>query len=95
MKAVHEDLIRQRAYAIWEQSGRLHGLDRVHWEQAERELLDAAPAIKAKALVKSPTKSRGAPVGAASKDQGRVGRDTVGKPDPGRPRARGEAARVR
>ena len=47
MKAVHQDLIRQRAYEIWEQSGRPDGLDREHWAEAERQLLDAAPEIAA------------------------------------------------
>ena len=42
MKAVHEDLIRQRAYEIWEISGRPSGLDKQHWEQAEQELLTAS-----------------------------------------------------
>jgi Protein of unknown function (DUF2934) len=46
MKAVHEDLIRARAYEIWESQGRPTGFDRQHWEQAERELLDAAPDIE-------------------------------------------------
>jgi hypothetical protein len=42
MKAVPANLIRARAYAIWEQNGRPSGLDKQHWEQAEREFLDAA-----------------------------------------------------
>jgi Protein of unknown function (DUF2934) len=42
MKAVQHELIRLRAYEIWERSGYPHGLDKEHWEQAEQELLDAA-----------------------------------------------------
>jgi hypothetical protein len=30
--------IAERAYRIWEQQGRPQGLDREHWEQAQREL---------------------------------------------------------
>lgn len=33
-----EELIRRRAYAIWEQEGRPEGQDRRHWEQASREM---------------------------------------------------------
>ncbi len=43
MKAVQHDMIRLRAYEIWENSGYPEGLDKEHWEQAEKELLDAAP----------------------------------------------------
>jgi hypothetical protein len=37
-----ESRIRQRAYAIWEQSGRPEGCERQHWEQAAREVLTSA-----------------------------------------------------
>ena len=33
-----EDLIRQRAYEIWEQSGRPDGKAVEHWRQAEEEI---------------------------------------------------------
>jgi hypothetical protein len=33
-----EDIIRQRAYRIWEEEGRPEGRDRLHWDQAAREL---------------------------------------------------------
>jgi len=33
-----EQLLQQRAYAIWETEGYPDGRDRAHWEQAEREL---------------------------------------------------------
>jgi hypothetical protein len=42
MKAIPEGLIRARAHEIWEQNGRPSGLEKQHWEQAEREFLDAA-----------------------------------------------------
>jgi hypothetical protein len=38
----HEDLIRQRAYALWEAQGKPDGHDKEHWEQAERELSERA-----------------------------------------------------
>jgi len=34
--------IRRRAYELWESEGRPTDRDREHWEQAERELTDAA-----------------------------------------------------
>ena len=52
MKAVDHELDQAAGHAIWEQNGRPHGQDKEHWEQAERELLDAAPAIEAKAPAK-------------------------------------------
>ena len=42
MKAVPEVLIRARAHDIWEQNGRPMGLEKQHWEQAEREFLGIA-----------------------------------------------------
>lgn len=33
-----EELIRRRAYAIWEQEGRPEGQDKRHWEQASCEM---------------------------------------------------------
>jgi len=50
-KAVRHELIQLRAYEIWERSGYPDGLDKEHWEQAERELLDAAPEVEASVAV--------------------------------------------
>jgi Protein of unknown function (DUF2934) len=47
MKAVQYNMIRLRAYEIWERSGCPEGLDKEHWEQAEKELLDTAPESEA------------------------------------------------
>jgi len=33
-----EAAIRERAYAIWEEEGRPHGLDWDHWSRAKQEL---------------------------------------------------------
>ncbi|MBK5570885.1 MAG: DUF2934 domain-containing protein [Ensifer sp. SSB1] len=35
-----QELIRRRAYAIWESEGRPEGQDQRHWEQACRELAE-------------------------------------------------------
>ena len=60
-----ESQIRQRAYAIWEQSGRPEGCERQHWEQAAREILasgrlaaEAAPAKARRAAKSAGAKSR-------------------------------------
>lgn len=39
----NETAIRQRAYAIWEASGRPHGRDKDHWFQAAREIALTVP----------------------------------------------------
>ncbi len=36
--AVTRERIAERAYQIWQESGRPHGRDQEHWLQAEREL---------------------------------------------------------
>ncbi|MEJ6844738.1 DUF2934 domain-containing protein [Sinorhizobium fredii] len=38
MENYREELIRRRAYAIWEQEGRPEGQELRHWEQAAREM---------------------------------------------------------
>lgn len=57
MKAVQHELVALRAYEIWECAGCPDGLDKEHWEQAERELLEAAPEIKAETAVEPDAKS--------------------------------------
>jgi hypothetical protein len=39
-----ESAIRERAYAIWEESGRPLGLDKEHWYRAAREVALTVPA---------------------------------------------------
>lgn len=36
--AIHRR-IAERAYEIWESQGRPHGCDRLHWRQAEQEII--------------------------------------------------------
>lgn len=36
-----EERIRERAYQIWEQDGRVHGRDEQHWHTAKLELTSA------------------------------------------------------
>jgi hypothetical protein len=55
VKAVQYDMIKLRAYEIWERSGCPEGLDKEHWEQAEKELLDTAPESEASAIVEPAT----------------------------------------
>jgi len=38
MIADREDLIRQRAYHLWDQDGRPAGMDQEYWYRAEREI---------------------------------------------------------
>jgi hypothetical protein len=33
-------LVAERAYELWENEGRPHGYDVIHWHQAEREILE-------------------------------------------------------
>jgi hypothetical protein len=40
MNTHSQDLIRERAYALWEASGRPEGHEIEHWMQAERELAE-------------------------------------------------------
>lgn len=41
-----QDLIRKKAYAIWETEGRPHGQDERHWQQAEAEIETSSPTAK-------------------------------------------------
>ncbi|WP_085027089.1 DUF2934 domain-containing protein [Ensifer aridi] len=43
MDTNREELIRRRAYAIWEQEGRPEGQHERHWEQASREMQGVPP----------------------------------------------------
>ena len=54
-----EQLLQERAYAIWETEGCPDGRDRAHWEQAEREL-SAAQAPEEIALSASGREEPGA-----------------------------------
>jgi hypothetical protein len=40
-----EALIRERAYALWEASGRPTGRDQEHWYQAAKEVADETEAV--------------------------------------------------
>lgn len=43
MENDEEELIRRRAYAIWEQEGRPDGQHLRHWERASQESRSSAP----------------------------------------------------
>ena len=38
--AAIQKLIAERAYELWENQGRPHGCDLIHWHEAEREIMD-------------------------------------------------------
>jgi len=66
MTAISEDIIRQRAHAIWESQGKPEGLHKEHWEQALRELANGSStpivpmaAMAAKATAKQVKKAPG------------------------------------
>lgn len=68
-----EQKIRDRAYQIWEQEGRIHGRAEQHWHMAQFELASAAeiaaaeaPAAPAKKSRRASTPAAGAPVPAAA-----------------------------
>lgn len=42
MNTPHENDIRDRAYALWEQDGSPEGRDLEYWQRAERELTEEA-----------------------------------------------------
>ncbi len=52
------DQVRERAYHLWTQEGRVHGRAEQHWLQAERDLLAAAPpvTVTSKSKGKRPSK---------------------------------------
>jgi len=56
-----EQKIRDRAYQIWEQEGRIHGRDQLHWHMAKLELVNASdeadgPVIEAAIATAEPVK---------------------------------------
>ena len=40
---LHQDWIKERAYAIWEEEGRPQGRDRDHWDRAAQEFVAKVP----------------------------------------------------
>ena len=96
MKAIPHDLIALRAYEIWERNGCPHGMDQEHWEQAERELLDATPEVEATAAVKSAAEDgRGLAAGELARAADRESAGPMASPSVVLPPARGESARAR
>ena len=57
-----EQRIRERAHAIWQAEGQVHGRDKEHWERATRELAAdepaGAPAVAGEAPVTSVKRPR-------------------------------------
>jgi hypothetical protein len=38
-----DEMIRQRAYEIWNESGQPEGMEQEHWEQAKRDVEASSP----------------------------------------------------
>jgi hypothetical protein len=55
-----ERKVRERAYQIWEQEGRVHGRDEQHWHRAQLELTgglqEPAAVVEAAVIVAEPVK---------------------------------------
>ena len=63
-----DQLIRQRAHALWEQQGRPDGKAEDHWRQASAEIASDAPRPKrAAAAATAPAKQRTATTKVAAK----------------------------
>jgi hypothetical protein len=53
MELAHKEaLIRQRAYALWEQEGRPDGREWDHWERASREIISVPRTVDAGAEIR-------------------------------------------
>lgn len=76
-----EEMIRQRAHAIWEREGRPHGRHEEHWQMAAAEITEELERIKADHV---PTEGGEAPEAPRKGRQRRTGGDT----DAGTPRPR-------
>jgi predicted flap endonuclease-1-like 5' DNA nuclease len=48
----HEDLIRARAYQFWEDEGRPHGRDEIHWQRALESIVTPAAKVAFAAMPK-------------------------------------------
>ena len=40
-EAAIKQLIAERAYELWENQGRPHGCDLIHWHEAEQEIMES------------------------------------------------------
>jgi hypothetical protein len=93
MQSDRQARIRERAYQIWVEEGRVHGKDHEHWRRAERELVEAekgtakpaSPARTSRARTKAPVTSEAQP---AEVSRSRAKAKTA---EPTKPRARSTA----
>ena len=60
MLDIDENIVRMRAYEIWESDGRPEGCETQHWERAVRDLTKAKPIARAKSQSRA-RKSEAAP----------------------------------
>jgi hypothetical protein len=62
MQQDRDQLIRERAYHIWEREDRPHGRDAAHWQQAVSEIEAEERALAAQKPAVAPTPEEDAPV---------------------------------
>jgi len=90
MQSDRQARIRERAYQIWVEEGRVHGKDHEHWRRAERELVEAESSGKRPAAARPRRTSAKAPVASeahpAEVSKSRVKSKSVA--EPAKPRAR-------
>ena len=55
---MHEQLIREKAYQIWEAEGYPEGRADAHWRQAETALAETAAPAKTKLVARPRTKKK-------------------------------------
>ncbi|WP_129793836.1 DUF2934 domain-containing protein [Sphingosinicella sp. CPCC 101087] len=84
-----EQRVKQRAYEIWEQSGRPSGRHDDHWDQAQRELEEEDQGRSAK--TQAPTIESAAKRGATKRAPGASARKGAGGTSPARTRARSKS----
>jgi Protein of unknown function (DUF2934) len=73
-----EEMIRQRAYRIWEEEGRPEGRDRLHWDQAAREV-DGDPGEASTGTEETRRKSHSPDAGSASPPSAVPGTQSAGR----------------
>jgi Protein of unknown function (DUF2934) len=97
---LHDDVIRSRAYAIWQEEGCPEGRSQIHWDQACREMgvQDTAPDKAPRRKPAAPRTPKSAAASAAADVPGpeNAGKRSAGKaPKATRKPAAGAAAKSR
>ena len=88
---ISEHSVRERAYHIWEDEGRVHGRATAHWVRAETELSAVAAPVAVKAasapaaVATKPTAAAKPVVGKTVVGKTAVGKTAAAKPVAGKP----------